>query len=140
MNRIETIGAFLAIAGSFLPWEVEGDFVSSWTFGIQLFPIVRDNGGVFIVMLTVIFIVLTIRPPKFLNNPSLWKLIVSAILMASSLLFVARWFSHRSEAPFVVGVASIKIGLVIVVIGSALLLWMAIENYRKVYIQNKSAG
>lgn len=80
MDNIEKIGASLAILGSFLPWEVAGDFVSSWTYGIRVFPVVRDSGGFLIVSLTLIFVLLTLRPPNFIKNTILWKFIVSALL------------------------------------------------------------
>ena len=98
LNTLEFIGASLTIVGSFLLWERAGDFLSYdlievrvdfanfkyWMTGIHEFP-VYDNGGVLVILLTSAIILLALRPPGFIRNPSLWKLIISVLLMGLSL-------------------------------------------------------
>lgn len=141
----EFIGASLTIVGSFLPWERGGGFggiVTSgirvditnfkyWITGIHEFP-VYDYGGAFVVLLTLVFILFVLQPPRFIQNPILWNLIISSILMTSSLLFVGRWWLHRYEFGNSIEQPSLMIGLVCVLLGSALLLWMSIMNYRRI--------
>jgi len=45
------IGISLVILGSFLPWEQGGDFLPYRIYGIRLFPLVEDNGGVIVMLL-----------------------------------------------------------------------------------------
>jgi len=85
LNNLEFIGAALTVAGSFLPWEQAGDFVSIvtrgvqidfgnfkyWMTGIHVFP-VYDDGGVIVILLTSLIILLAMQPPEFIKNPSLW--------------------------------------------------------------------
>jgi hypothetical protein len=142
LNTFELIGASCTIVGSFLPWERAGDFVSFVTYGIRVYSVnfkywitgihrfpVYDNGGTLVILLTSAIILLALRPPRFVKKPTLWKLVISVLLMASSFFFVGRWLTHRLEAPYVIGAAEIEIGLISVMIGSALLLWMAILKY-----------
>jgi len=68
-------GALLTIAGSFLPWWCEGNFVwhcfrgvrISW--GLGLGPVVDDNGGLLVLLLTAVTIVLSFRPPRAIEEP-----------------------------------------------------------------------
>ena len=134
------VGASLAIVGSFLPWEQEGDLFSNWTYGVQLFPRLRDYGGVLVVLLTMMIVLLILRPPRFIRNPGLWNVVISALLMAASILFLARWLVHRLESTGFIGAASLEIGLIGVVVGSALLLGAALVNYGRFKHRTKTAG
>jgi hypothetical protein len=122
------VGASLALLGSFLPWEQAGDVISYRTYGIQFFPIVNDNGGWLVVILTLTIILLSFKPPRFIRDPGLWNLIISALLMTTSIIYIARWTVHRFESTGPIGAATLGIGLLCVVVGSALLLWVAIVN------------
>jgi hypothetical protein len=96
--------------GVFLPWEHAGDFLPHdligvrvdfaifkyWVTGIHEFP-AYDDGGVLVILLTSGIIWLALQPPGFIRNPSLWKLIISVLLMGLSLFYVARWLIHRYE-------------------------------------------
>ncbi len=144
LSKLEFVGVTFTIVGSFLPWERTGDIISYvtpgiqvdianfkyWSRGILRFP-VDDNGGVLVILLTSVIVLLALRPPRFIKNPILWNLIISLLLMASSLFFVARWLAHRFEELSVVGAATIEIGLISVVVGSAILLWSAISKHRQ---------
>jgi hypothetical protein len=127
------VGASLAIVGSFLPWEQEGDLFSNRTYGVQLFPRLHDYGGALVVLLTMMIVLLTLKPPRFIRNPGLWNVIISALLMTASILFLARWLVHRIESAGSIGAASLEIGLISVVVGSALLLWAALVNYSQFF-------
>jgi hypothetical protein len=154
LNNLEFIGATLTIVGSFLPWEQAGDFVSMvtrgvqidfadfkyWMTGIHIFP-VYDNGGVMVILLTSLIMLLGKQPPKPIKNPTLWKLIVSGFLMGLSLFFVVRWLMHRYGYGDAIGQPTLMIGLICVVLGSAILLWRAvITHYQIGYHQSQSAG
>ncbi len=153
-KTLEFVGATLTIVGSFLPWERGGGFLGLvangmrvdvanfkyWLTGIHEFP-VYDHGGVLVVLLTLVIILLAVQPPRFITNPSLCNLIVSAILTASSLFFVGRWAVHRYEERGSAEPSSLMIGLIFVLLGSALLVWRAIIVYRQVaYHKSQNAG
>ena len=131
LKTLGYIGALFAVVGSILPWEQEGDFVSYWTYGIQLFPVVKDNGGVLVVLLTTAIVILNFHHPESIQNPTWWSLTFSIILSATSLLFVIRWFSHFLQFSSAVGSAKPEIGLVSVVIGSVLLLRISFIRHRQ---------
>jgi hypothetical protein len=153
-NTLAILGATLTILGSFLPWEVGGGFLGLvthglrvdianfkyWLTGIHEFP-VYDYGGVLVILLTSFVIVVLFQPPKFIRNPQLWNLIISAGLMVSSLFFVGRGLIHVYNSGNSIEQPTVKIGLIYVVLGSALLLWRAIMTYHSnAYRQPKHAG
>ena len=154
LNNLEFIGAALTVVGSFLPWEQAGDFISIvirgvqidfanfkyWMTGIHVMP-VYDNGGVIVILLTLTIILLATQPPKLIKNPTLWNVIVSGVLLGLSLFFVVRWLMHSYRYGGAIGQPTLEIGLVCVVLGSAILLWRAvITHYQIVYLHSKSAG
>jgi len=154
LNNLEFIGAALTIVGSFLPWEQAGDFISIftpgvqidfvnfkyWMTGIHVFP-VYDHGGVMVILLTSLIMLLTRQPPTLIKNPTLWKLILSGVLMGLSLLFIVRWLIHSYPYRGAIGQPTLMIGLVFVVLGSTILLWKAvITHYQIGYHHSKSAG
>jgi len=154
LNTFDVLGATLTIAGSFLPWERGGGFLGLitngirvdvanfkyWATGIHEFP-VYDSGGVLVILLTSIFILLVLQPPRFIRNPNLWNLIISAVLMALSLFFAGRGLIHRYEDRSSAEPSSLMIGIICVVLGSALLLWRAIMTYRQTaYHKSQNAG
>ena len=154
LKILEFIGVTLTIVGSFLPWERAGGFLGSvtngirvdfanfkyWLTGIHEFP-VYDYGGVLVILLTLGIVLLAVQPFRFIKNPNIWNLIVSAVLMVSSLFFVGRWLIHWYEFGNTVEQPSLMIGLIIVVLGSALLLWKALMTYQSItYSQPKNAG
>jgi len=141
LRTLRLASASLAVVGSFLPWEQQGDPFPYQTYGIKLLPMVNDNGGVLVVLLSLMIVLLAFQPPKFIKNPSLWNLIISVLLMAASLLFIVRWLAHRYGSAGIIGAAQLDIGLIGVVVGSALLLWIAIINYSRLIIrQTKSTS
>jgi hypothetical protein len=129
LRILELVGVSLAIMGSFLPWEREGDILSYQTYGIRLFPMISDYGGSLVVLLAIMIFFLILKPPRFINNPGLWNLILSSILMAMSLVFMARGFVHHFASMGVFGAATLEIGLISVVVGSALIFSTALPIY-----------
>ena len=123
------IGAFLTLVGSFLPWQIEGDAISYWTYGIRIYPFIKDSGGFLIVLLTLIVIMLIFWPPNFIEKPLIWSVILSLILVSVSAFHVGKWFISRANASGFIGAPSIQIGLVMVVIGSILLLLSTVIYY-----------
>ncbi len=61
------VGAALTSAGSFLPWTVSGDLVSLQRFGlaVRIDPLFLfyDNGGLLVVILSVLVIGVALIPP-----------------------------------------------------------------------------
>ena len=143
----EFIGATFTILGSFLPWERTGSFSDHiingfrvefsdfkyWITGIQKFP-VYDYGGLLVIILTAAIILIAVQPPKSIKNPLFWNLIISAILMASALLFVGRGLIHIYSYKSLIEQPSLRMGLIYVVFGSKLLLSKAIINYQSRHI------
>jgi hypothetical protein len=143
LKIVEFVAVTLTIVGSFLPWERAGGFLGSvtngvrvdfvnfkyWLTGIHTFP-VYDYGGVLVILFTSLIVLLAVQPPKFISNPILWNLVISAIFMISSLLFVGRWLIHWYEYSSSVEQPMLMIGLICVVIGSALFFWRALITYR----------
>ncbi len=122
MKTLFIVGTVLTLIGSFLPWRREGDFVSYWSYGIRIYPSIKDNGGLLIVLLTIIVIMLVFRPPAFIEKPLIWNIVFSLILVFASVFHIGKLLIDRANAIGVIGAPTIQIGLVMVSIGSILLL------------------
>lgn len=141
-KTLQLVGASLVIIGSFLPWEQQGDFISYWTYGIQLFPVFSDNGGLLIILLTLTITLFAFQPPKFIKNAARWNLIIAILLVITSLFFVARWLARLAshiEFANTLGAPTLDVGLISVVIGSGLLLYTAIINHHQI-MASKAKG
>jgi len=123
------VGASLTIAGSFLPWWQAGDFVSYWTYGIQVSPSVQDNGGLLVVLLSSVLLMLIFRPFGFIEKPAAWAIPASAALVLASAFQVGRLLIERTNASGVIGAPSIEVGLLMVSAGSILLLVISVAHY-----------
>lgn len=123
------LGAILTLAGSLLPWWREGDFVSYWTYGLRLYPSIKDNGGLLIVLLTLVVIILVFQPPNFIENPLMWNMLLSVALVLASIFHIGKLFTSRVNAGGFVGAPLIQIGLILVSIGSIFLLFSAVLSY-----------
>jgi hypothetical protein len=122
-------GASLTIGGSFLPWRQAGDFVSYWTYGIQVSPSMQDNGGLLVVLLSIITLMLILRPFGFVERPAAWAISMSAALMLVSAFQVGRLLIERANASGVIGAPAIQVGLLMVSSGSILLLVASVAFY-----------
>jgi hypothetical protein len=120
------LGAVLVILGSFLPWEIEGDFLSSWRYGIQFFPVFADNGGILVFLLGILIIGLVFRSEGFVKYPAKWILASAIALLILSAYHIVEWLIRRNAANGIVGAPAIKIGLILVGIGSILILATAL--------------
>lgn len=125
------ISSIFILIGSFLPWRREGDFVSYWTRGIQIYPSVKDNGGLLLVLLTLLVIVLMFRPLQFLGSRSNWILLLAIIVVIDASFHMGKLLLDRRNAIGFVGAPAIQIGLIMVVVGSLLLLVSAAMHYLK---------
>jgi hypothetical protein len=121
-RNLVLFGAILVIVGSFLPWEIEGDFLSYWRYGVQVFPVFADNGGVIVVILGILIIGLIFRPSDFAKRPTTWILICAIALCIISAYHIIDWLIRRIASNGVVGAPAITIGLILVGIGSILML------------------
>ena len=120
------LGAVLVILGSFLPWEIEGDFLSYWRYGIQLFPIFADHGGILVLLFGIIFIGLVFPSEGLVKYPAKWILTSAIALFIISAYHIVDWLVRRINANGIVGAPAIKIGLIFVGIGSILILATAL--------------
>jgi hypothetical protein len=119
------VGAICTILGSFLPWQQEGDFISYWIYGLQIYPFIRDNGGFLIVVLSVILIWLALWAPPT-RRMVICRVLFSYALLIVSGYHIGKWLIRRVEALGVVGAPSLQIGLIAVFSGSLILLFAAI--------------
>jgi hypothetical protein len=129
LSRLEMIGAALTLIGSFLPWgwtdRVEGDGfliingIDIGSYGHHYD--IENNGGMIIILLTLTVVLLAVQVLKIIRNPILWNLIISILLMTTSLCIFGR---------ILMGYDQIRYGLIMVVVGSTFLLWMAVRKYR----------
>jgi hypothetical protein len=126
-----TIGLVLLSLGCFLPWQVEGDFLSFWTFGIRIFPSFEDNGGFLILLIAIVLVVLIFKPPVFIEKPERWIIAISIVLTLDSIFHIVKWIINLSKKIGIVGAPSIQIGLFMVFIGSITLLITSLLHYRK---------
>jgi hypothetical protein len=129
-------GAILAIIGSFLPWEIEGDFISYWRYGVQIFPVFADNGGFIVLLLGIFIIGLILRSSGFVKRPTIWILICSIVLSIISVYHVVDWLTRRIISNGIIGAPEIKIGLILVGIGSLLTLTTALFVNFKTAVNN----
>jgi hypothetical protein len=116
------LGALLVILGSFLPWEVEGDFLSHWRYGIQFFPVVADHGGMIVLLFGILILGLVFRSEGIVKYPVKWILASAIALCILSAYHIVDWLVRRNSAHGIVGAPAIRIGLIMVGIGSILLL------------------
>jgi hypothetical protein len=131
MKTTFIIGVILILAGSFLPWRREGDLISFWSYGIRIFPSIQDNGGLIVVTLTLIVIVLTLRPPNIFGKPLMWSVFICLILVADTIFHIYKLLISRANAGGAVGTPVIQIGLIMVFVGSILLLCSTSAKYFK---------
>ncbi|TLM98569.1 hypothetical protein FDZ73_23240 [bacterium] len=118
MKRSFIIGLLLTGFGCFLPWQIEGDFLSFWLYGIRIFPSFEDNGGLVILFLVVALAVLIFKPPSFIKKPEIWIIVLSSILTLDSIFHIGSWLVNLSRKIGIVGAPLIHVGLVMVIIGS----------------------
>ena len=116
------LGAALVIVGTFLPWGIEGDFISTWRYGIQFFPVFSDNGGSLVFLISMLIIGLVFRSEGFVKHPAKWAFISSLTLFIVFVYHIVNWFVRRVASNGVIGAPSIEIGLIMVGIGSILIL------------------
>jgi hypothetical protein len=122
LKNLFIVGAILTFAGSFLPWQQQGDLISYLTNGISVFPPIQDNGGFLIVLLSMVMILLVFRPFAFIDKPTLWSIVVGVALVLDSVFHIGNLLVIRMNAGGVFGAPTIQIGLVMVSLGSILLL------------------
>lgn len=63
------LSTVLVVIGSSVPREIEGDFVSTWRYGVRLFPVFADNGGVIVSLLGILIVGLVFRSEVFVKHP-----------------------------------------------------------------------
>jgi hypothetical protein len=106
------LGAVLVIIGSFLPWEIDGDFISTWRYGIQIFPVFADNGGILVLLLGVTILGLVFRSEGFVKYPTQWAFTSSIALFIISVNHIVDWLVRRIAANGVIGAPAIRFSLI----------------------------
>jgi len=106
------LGAVLVIIGSFLPWEIDGDFISTWRYGIQIFPVFADNGGILVLLLGVTILGLVFHSEGFVKYPTQWAFTSSIALFIISVYHIVDWLVRRIAANGVIGAPAIRFGLI----------------------------
>lgn len=125
------VGAISIILGSFLPWQQEGDFISYWTYGLQVYPSFRDNGGFLMVLLSAIMLGLALWSPLCNRRLIILRGLLSGILVLLSVYHMGKWLIRRIEAVGTVGAPSLQLGLIVVLAGSMVLLSAAIRDHKR---------
>lgn len=123
-----SVGLVLTIIGCFLPWRIEGDFLYFWTYGIRIFPAFEDNGGLLILLVSLILAILIYRPPIYVSNPMRWIIALSVILTFDSALQFIIWLFTLSKNWGIVGMPMIQVGLIMVLLGSITILITSVLN------------
>jgi hypothetical protein len=120
------LGVLLVILGSFLPWEVEGDFLPVWRYGLQFFPVFVDHGGILVLLFGIIISGLMFRSEGIVEYPSKWILASAIALCILSAYHIVDWLVRRVAVIGRVGAPVIRSGLILVGLGSILLLATAL--------------
>lgn len=117
LKELMFLGLTFNILGSFLPWKRSGDFISYWTFGINFRPIFKDNGGLIIILLTLISF-LIFADSK--NNPKiLWGvLIINGICLMITLYHIVLIVIEKNLSNGSLGGPVVHVGLIIILFGS----------------------
>jgi hypothetical protein len=122
------IGAVFCLVGIFLPWEIQGDPILFYTYGIQLYPRLADHGGFEFLLFTVFLIYGTLLSPPPPQKAGLGYLMSAVLLVLSALYFTGRWFLHNILYTGATGAPVIGIGLVLVLVGSVMLVTIAMTK------------
>ena len=112
------VSIILIIVGIFLPWEVWGDFLLTWRYGIQIFPAFADDGGLVFLLVSIILIGLIFRTPSFVRRPTIWIMPCAVALVIISGYHIIDLLLRRIASNGIIGAPEIKIGLVFVALGS----------------------
>jgi hypothetical protein len=122
------IGVIFCLVGIFLPWEIQGDPILLYTYGIQLFPRMADHGGFEFLLLTVYLVYGTLMSPPPPQKAGLGYLMSAVLLVLSALYFSGRWFLHNILYTGVTGAPVLGIGLILILVGSVMLVTIAMTK------------
>ena len=119
------------VAGCFLPWMQEGDLFSYWTPGIRIYPSIQDNGGLTILLITIIVAILNFRPPQFIARPLLWNILISFLLLPLLANFFYWFLWYQDYYGNAIGAPVLNIGFYMVLLGSVLIIVSSLLRYIK---------
>jgi hypothetical protein len=120
INKFVILSPILIILGSFLPWRQEGDLISYWTPGLRILPSIRDDGGFFLIILSILILMLVLKPPTFIRNPIFISILLSIALLIVTGYHVCKIIIDHISAHTAIGAPVIEIGLIMVIIGALL--------------------
>ncbi len=106
------------ITGCFLPWEMEGDFISHVTHGIQIYPTFVDNGGSLILLFCFYFLALLFPSSSFTNRPTPWLLFNAISLVILSTYNIADLWIRNIASQGIIGAPTIRFGLILMELGA----------------------
>lgn len=123
------IGAAAAVIGSFLPWVQQGDLFSIytcglrvyWVYGAQTYPLIDDNGGLLVVLLTLVIVAPLALRSGFTRTSLFVSQSASVALVLRVLFHILKILIARIEAPYA-GAPVVWIGLWLVFASSLFLL------------------
>jgi len=143
-RRLLVAGLIATIVGIFLPWSYRGDFVRVSEAGIRVFPVylyseharwlvpgIEDHGGVLILILSVALAIVFVVLPKLAERLRRWTAPGAAVLLLLSLLQPMYFISESAKRKATTATPSVGIGLLLVILGSALVMvawWQVVLN------------
>ena len=128
MKTLFIIGTILIFIGSLLPWRLEGDPFPIWTNGIRIYPSIKDNGGVLVILLSILVVWLVFRSPSYIEKSTFWIFVLSLIIAIDVVFHIFIILKQHVAEKGMTGAPTIHIGLILVFLGS--LIYLATSLYR----------
>lgn len=134
-RRLLVAGLIATVVGIFLPWSYREDIFRVSEAGIRVFPVflyseharwlvpgIEDHGGVWILVLSVALAIVFIVLPKLAERLRRWTVVGAAALLVLSLLQLMYFISESAEWKATTATPTVGIGLLLVILGSALVM------------------
>lgn len=120
------------ITGCLLPWGCGGDLITicdngiviSFQYGFHF----ENNGGIFVIFLSLMAIGLTYFEPYFLKSSLYWALISSVILLIYTTINLGYWIMRGIRESGIIGASSPAVGLGLILFGSIASLFLTINR------------
>jgi hypothetical protein len=124
----------IILGGCLLPWGCWGDIAHSCDAGIiisfQYGFRFENNGGIFVLFLSLLVVGMVYFEPYFLKRSTLWAFICAVILFIYTSINIRYWILRGIEESGITGAATLEIGLGLILIGSIALLGLTIYRFR----------
>jgi hypothetical protein len=124
----------LIISGCFLPWGCWGDLTTICDPGIFVSLkygfYYENNGGIFVILLSLLAGGIFILKPSFLIKPSLVTFLSSLVIFFYAIDRLRYWILRGVEESGRIGAATPGVGIELIFSGSMLLLILSIYRFR----------